>query len=72
VLQIGVRLSPYPNLDPYVVGQLPANPRYTRKRLRVDRRSYGIQVEVEQVLPSYLTRLYDIAIDAWPQDRGKL
>lgn len=72
VLQVRARLSPYPNLDPYIVGQLPANPRYTRKRLRVDRRAYGIQIEVEQVLPSYLSRLYDISVDNWAQDRGKL
>jgi hypothetical protein len=72
VHQVGVRISPYPNLDPVSVGKLPAASRYTRKRLRVDRRGYGIQVEVEQVLPSYLTRLYDIAVDEWPQDRAKL
>jgi hypothetical protein len=72
VYQIGYRLSPFPHLDSMSLGTLPAAPRYKRNRLRIDRRSYGIQVDVTQVLPVYVSRLYDIAIDMWAQDRGKL
>jgi len=72
VYQLGFRLSPLPNLNPMSLGNIPANPRYKRNRLRVDRRSYGIQVDVTQIAPVYVSRLYDLAIDDWPQDRGKL
>jgi hypothetical protein len=72
VYQIGYRLSPFPNLSPMSLGNVPANPRYKRNRLRVDRRSYGIQVDVTQIAPVYVSRLYDLAIDQWPQDGGKL
>jgi hypothetical protein len=72
VYRIGFRLSPFPHLDSMSLGTLPAHPRYKRNRLRIDRRSYGIQVDVTQVLPVYVSRLYDIAIDMWAQDRGKL
>jgi len=72
VLQVGARISPYPHLDPVVLGKIPASPRYKRNRLRIDRRGYGVQIDVQAVLPAYLSRLYDISIDDWAQDRGKL
>jgi len=72
VHQIGYRLSPFPHLDSMSLGVIPADPRYKRNRLRLDRRSYGVQIDVTQVLPAYVTRLYDVAVDMWPQDRAKL
>jgi len=72
VLQVSARYSPYPHLDPIAIGKIPAYPRYRRNRLRLDKRSYGVQIDVQAALPAYLSRLYDIAIDSWPQDRGKL
>ena len=72
VYQVGYRLSPLPHLDPLPLGVIPADPRYKRNRLRLDRRSYGVQIDITQVLPVYISRLYDIAVDAWPQDKGKL
>jgi len=72
VLQVSARYSPFPHLDPMLVGKIPAYPRYRRNRLRLDKRSYGVQIDVQAALPAYLSRLYDIAIDSWPQDRGKL
>lgn len=71
VYQIGTRVSPHPNLAPQSIGNVPAYPRYVRNRLRLDRRGYGVQVDIAQIAPVYLSRLYDIAVDAWPQDRGK-
>ena len=29
-------------------------------------------VKVEQILPTYLSRLHDIGVEEWAQDRGKL
>jgi hypothetical protein len=72
VYRIGYRLSPFPHLDSMSLGTLPSNPRYKRNRLRIDRRAYGIQIDVTQVLPVYVSRLYDIAVDQWAQDRTKL
>jgi hypothetical protein len=72
VYQIGYRLSPFPHLDSMALGNIPANPRYKRNRLRLDRRSYGVQIDVTQIAPVYVSRLYDIAVDMWPQDRAKL
>jgi hypothetical protein len=72
VYRIGFRLSPFPHLDSMSLGTLPSDPRYKRNRLRIDRRSYGIQIDVAQVLPVYVSRLYDISVDQWPQDRVKL
>jgi len=72
VYQIGYRLSPFPHLDPMGLANIPANPRYKRNRVRLDRRSYGVQIDVTQIAPVYVSRLYDLSVDMWPQDRGKL
>jgi hypothetical protein len=53
-------------------GHLPTQQLYTRNRLNVGRRGYGIHVVVEQIAPTYLTRLYDVSVGEWAQDRGKL
>jgi hypothetical protein len=72
VLQVGYRLTPVV-LDSFVdIGGLPFSNLYDRKRLPVGRPGYGIQVHVEQVLPSHMSRLYDIAIENGPVDRGRV
>lgn len=53
-------------------GYLPNRLRYGRNRLNLGRRGYGVQVIIRQVQPTYMSRLYDIGIEEWPQDRGKL
>jgi len=71
-LRVSCRLDPYP-YAPYVpVGEIPGSDDYERYRLRLGKRSYGITVKVEQITPSYVSRLHDIAVDQWAQDRGKL
>jgi len=45
---------------------------YTRKRLPLGRQGYGIQVHIEQIQPSHISRLYDIAVENWPIDRGRV
>ena len=72
VYQVGARVSPYPHLSTTSIGNIPAYPRYKRNRLRLDKRGYGVQLDVAQLLPVFIARLYDIGVDAWPQDRGKL
>ena len=73
VYQVSARVNPLPHVDmPAAIGKLPAYPGYRRNRLRLDRRGYGVQVDIQAVQPAYLSRLYDISVDEWAQDRGKL
>lgn len=72
VLKVGYRLTPV-ILDSFVdIGGIPYSITYDRKRLPVGRPGYGIQVHVEQVLPSHISRLYDIGVEAWPVDEGRV
>jgi hypothetical protein len=72
VLQVGYRLTPV-ILDSFVsAGGLPYSNLYDRKRLPVGRPGYGIQVHIEQVLPSHISRLYDVAIENWPVDGSRV
>ena len=72
VLKVGYRLTPVV-LDSFVdVGGLPFSNLYDRKRLPIGRPGYGVQVHVEQVLPSHMSRLYDIGIEQHPLDRSRV
>ena len=72
LLRVSYRMRPWP-FAPYLpVADLPGKDDYKRHRIRLGKRGYGIAVKVEQILPSYLSRLHDIAVDQWPQDRGHL
>ena len=53
-------------------GMLPTVTHYTRHRLKMGKRGYGVRLIVKQTAPTAVTRLYDVAVDEWPQDRGKL
>jgi len=71
-LQIGYRLTPVV-LDSWVnIGTIPFSTLYDRKRLHLGRPAYGIQVHVEQIVPSHVSRLYDIAVETYPVDRGRV
>lgn len=73
VLSVEYRVNPAPTRTDFVVaGTIPSQPQYSRSRVNVGRRGYGIQVVIRQVLPTYITRLYDVGVGEWPQDRGKL
>jgi hypothetical protein len=73
IFSVEYRVNPAPiRSDFMVAGTVPSEQQYTRSRVNVGRRGYGIQVVVRQVLPTYLTRLYDVAVGEWAQDRGKL
>lgn len=73
VFQVEYRVNPAPlRTDFAVAGTLPSQQQYTRSRVNVGRRGYGIQIVLRQILPTYLTRIYDIQAGEWAQDRGKL
>jgi len=72
VLSVGYRLTPV-ILDSFVsIGGLPYSNLYDRKRLPVGRQGYGIQVHVEQTQPAHIHRLYDIQVENWPVDAGRV
>jgi hypothetical protein len=73
IFQVEYRVNPAPiRTDFMLAGILPSEQQYTRSRVNVGRRGYGIQVVVRQILPTYITRIYDVSIGEWAQDRGKL
>jgi hypothetical protein len=73
VLQVEYRVNPAPTRTDFAVaGTIPNQLQYTRNRVNVGRRGYGIQIVVRHLVPTYLTRLYDVAVGEWAQDRGKL
>jgi hypothetical protein len=71
-LRVSYRDRPYPYAAYTTVGELPGENAYARNRLRLGKRGYGITVKVEQLTPTWLSRLHDIAVDQTAQDRGKL
>jgi len=72
LLRVSYRLRPWP-FTPYTpIGELPGKDDYKRHRLRMGKRGYGVGIKVEQIVPSYISRLHDIGVDEWAQDRGKL
>lgn len=73
IFQVEYRVNPAPfRTDFQVAGTLASQQQYTRSRVNVGRRGYGIQIVLRQILPTYITRIFDIAVGEWPQDRGKL
>jgi hypothetical protein len=73
IFSVEYRVNPAPiRTDFMVAGTLPSEQQYTRSRVNIGRRGYGIQVVLRQVLPTYLTRIYDVQVGEWAQDRGKL
>ena len=71
-LKIGTKVSPAPYSAFTDLGNVPAANRYTRRRVRLGRPAYGLQVKVEQVIPTHVSCLYDIGVEAWTQDGTKL
>ena len=53
-------------------GLLPTVSEYTRHRLKVGKRGYGIRFIIKQTVPTAVSRLYDVGVEEWAQDRGKL
>jgi hypothetical protein len=65
-------MRPWPYTPYDAVAGLPGEEDYKRNRVRLGKSGYGVAVKVAQIRPTYLSRLHDVAVDQWPQDRGKL
>lgn len=72
LLRVSYRMRPAPFAPYFTAGDIPGGDDYIRHRLRLGKRGYGVTIKVEQILPTYLSRLHDISVNEWPQDRGKL
>jgi len=55
-----------------LMGSLPTTDGYTRYRLPVGRHPYGLAVRVRQIAPSTATRIYDLGLQAQPDERSRL
>ena len=71
-LNVSAKVSPAPYTAFQSLGNIPASSRYTRRRVRIGRPVYGVQVKIEQTIPAHLSALYDISAEAWTNDGGKL
>lgn len=72
VLNLSYKTDPYPFAAFKSIGDLPPVARYTRNRLFLGKRGYGVMVKLAQIAPTHVTRLYDIEVIPTLQDRGKL
>ena len=71
-LNVSAKVSPAPYTNFQNLGNVPASSRYVRRRVRLGRPVYGLQVKIEQTIPSHVSCLYDIGVEAWANDGGKL
>src|SRR5262249_28967052 len=53
-------------------GSYPSTDRYQRFRTPVGKNTYGIAFRFEQKVPSTVTRIFDIAVDAHMTERGRV
>jgi hypothetical protein len=71
-LNISAKIAPAPYTAFQDLGNLPCSSRYVRRRVRLGRPAYGLQVKIEQTIPSHVSALYDIGVEAWAADGTKL
>jgi hypothetical protein len=71
-LKVSAKVSAAPFTAYQDLGTVPTSPDYERRRVRYGRPGYGLQVKVEQVLPTHITSIYDIGVEAWTGDGGRL
>jgi hypothetical protein len=71
VLEIGYIRNP---TDPTytIAGRLPETQDYRRFRLPVGKHPYGMAFRVRQLVPSYVTRLYGMAVEASSDERSRV
>jgi hypothetical protein len=53
-------------------GRLPDTTEYTRKKMPVGKRGYGIMVRVSAITPSRIHRFYALGVQQTSQDRAKV
>lgn len=73
LLELAYVVNPSDGLVPgyTVAGNLPGTDRYSRYRIPIGKQPYGIGFRVRQTGPSSVTRIYDLAVDAWPEERSR-
>lgn len=52
-------------------GNLPPTTRYSRYKLPIYRGSYGMAFQVKQLVPTTVTRVYDLAVEGWPLEPSR-
>jgi hypothetical protein len=72
LLRVSYRMRPWPFTPYTMIGEIPGKDDYKRHRIPLGKRGYGVAIKVEQILPSYLSRLHDIAVEEWAHDRSHL
>jgi hypothetical protein len=53
-------------------GNLPSSTTYRRQRLPVGKQPYGVAFRVKQLVPSSVTRVFDLGVEHWPSERSRL
>jgi hypothetical protein len=71
VLEIGYIRNPT-DTGYTVAGRLPETQGYRRFRLPVSKHPYGMAFRVRQLVPSYVTRLYGMAVEASSDERSRV
>ena len=71
MLEVGYMTSP--NEQTYTIaGRLPDTQRYKRYRLPIGMHPYGIAFRIRQIAPSTVTRVFDFAVEAAPEERSRV
>jgi hypothetical protein len=71
ILELGYITNPH-DLVYTLAGGLPATNGYSRYRLPVRKNPYGIAFRVRQLAPSFVTRIYDLGVEAQAEERSRV
>jgi hypothetical protein len=71
VLEVGYIRNPT-DTNYVVAGRLPETQDYRRFRLPISKHPYGMAFRVRQIAPSYVTRLYGMAVEASADERSRV
>ena len=71
MLEIGYIRNPTDTIYT-IAGRLPETQDYDRFRLPVSKHPYGMAFRIRQLVPSYVTRLYGLAVEASSDERSRV
>lgn len=71
VLEIGYIRNPT-DTTYALAGRLPETQDYRRYRLPISKNPYGMAFRIRQIAPSYVTRLYGLAVEASTEERSRV
>ena len=71
MLELGYITNPH-DLTYDIAGGLPPTSKYERYKLPLGKHPYGIAFRIRQLTPSYVTRIYDLALAAQADERSRL